>query len=179
MRPQADDLARRGQALVDQDALFGHRLHDLQREPVRIDREVWLALQVVEAMTDNAILVDEGLTSSRQIIGLTAASRPATGYHALASGGIGWGLPADAAAGQRVVAVAVAMRPQADDLARRGQALVDQDRIVGHRLHDLQQRARPRRSIRTGSRCRSCEAMPDHAILVDEGLTSVAPDHTA
>src|SRR5207249_9157286 len=30
----------------------------------------WLASQVVEAMPDNAILVDEGLTSSRQIIAL-------------------------------------------------------------------------------------------------------------
>lgn len=53
----------------------------------------WLALQVVEAMPDNAILVDEGLTSSRQIIALRA-HRDRYGYHALASGGIGWGLPA-------------------------------------------------------------------------------------
>jgi len=53
----------------------------------------WLALQMVEAMPDNAILVDEGLTSSRQIIALRA-HRDRYGYHALASGGIGWGLPA-------------------------------------------------------------------------------------
>src|SRR6201999_3875706 len=53
----------------------------------------WLALQVVEAMPDNAILVDEGLTSARQIIALRA-HRDRYGYHALASGGIGWGLPA-------------------------------------------------------------------------------------
>ncbi|MGF6308251.1 benzoylformate decarboxylase [Bradyrhizobium sp. i1.8.4] len=53
----------------------------------------WLALQVVEAMPDNAILVDEGLTSSRQILALRA-HRDRYGYHALASGGIGWGLPA-------------------------------------------------------------------------------------
>jgi benzoylformate decarboxylase len=53
----------------------------------------WLALQVVEAMPDNAILVDEGLTSSRQIIALHP-HRDRYGYHALASGGIGWGLPA-------------------------------------------------------------------------------------
>ncbi len=46
--------------------------------------------------------------------------------------------PADAAGSQRVITVAVAMRPQADDLARRGEALIDQDRIVGHRFHDLQ-----------------------------------------
>ncbi len=50
-------------------------------------------LQVVEAMPDNAILVDEGLTSSRQITALRP-HRDRYGYHALASGGIGWGLPA-------------------------------------------------------------------------------------
>lgn len=53
----------------------------------------WLALQVVEAMPDNAILVDEGLTSSRQMIALRP-HHDRYGYHALASGGIGWGLPA-------------------------------------------------------------------------------------
>ena len=53
----------------------------------------WLALQLVEAMPDNAILVDEGLTSSRQVTALRP-HRDRYGYHALASGGIGWGLPA-------------------------------------------------------------------------------------
>src|ERR1700716_2904130 len=53
----------------------------------------WLALQMVEAMPDNAILVDEGLTSSRQVLALRP-HRDRYGYHALASGGIGWGLPA-------------------------------------------------------------------------------------
>ena len=57
-----------------------------------IDPE-WLSLQLVEAMPDNAILVDEGLTSSRQINALRP-HRDRYGYHALASGGIGWGLPA-------------------------------------------------------------------------------------
>jgi len=57
-----------------------------------IDPE-WLSLQLVEAMPDNAILVDEGLTSSRQITALRP-HRDRYGYHALASGGIGWGLPA-------------------------------------------------------------------------------------
>ncbi len=53
----------------------------------------YLALQLVEAMPDNAILVDEGLTSSRQTLALRP-HRDRFGYHALASGGIGWGLPA-------------------------------------------------------------------------------------
>jgi benzoylformate decarboxylase len=61
-----------------------------ERSPIDPD---WLALQVVEAMPDNAILVDEGLTSGRQINTLRA-HRDRYGYHALASGGIGWGLPA-------------------------------------------------------------------------------------
>jgi benzoylformate decarboxylase len=60
------------------------------RSPIDPD---WLALQVIEAMPDNAILVDEGLTSSRQITALRP-HRDRYGYHALASGGIGWGLPA-------------------------------------------------------------------------------------
>jgi benzoylformate decarboxylase len=60
------------------------------RSPIDPD---YLALQVVETMPDNAILVDEGLTSSRQILALRP-HRDRYGYHALASGGIGWGLPA-------------------------------------------------------------------------------------
>src|SRR6202045_1284272 len=60
------------------------------RSPIDAD---WLALQVVEAMPANAILVDEGLTSSRQMLALRP-HRARYGYHALASGGIGWGLPA-------------------------------------------------------------------------------------
>src|SRR5258708_18865676 len=44
-------------------------------------------------MPDNAILVDEGLTSSRQILSLRS-QRDRYGYEALASGGVGWGLPA-------------------------------------------------------------------------------------
>jgi benzoylformate decarboxylase len=61
-----------------------------ERSPIDPD---YLALQMVEAMPDNAILVDEGLTSSRQINALRP-HRDRYGYHALASGGIGWGLPA-------------------------------------------------------------------------------------
>src|ERR1700693_6088667 len=60
------------------------------RSPIDPD---WLALQVVEAMPDNAILVDEGLTSSRQILALRP-HRGRYGFHGVASGGIGWGLPA-------------------------------------------------------------------------------------
>jgi benzoylformate decarboxylase len=57
----------------------------------------WLALQVVEALPADAILVDEGLTSSRHVPALRP-HRDRYGYHGLASGGIGWGLPASVGA---------------------------------------------------------------------------------
>ena len=57
----------------------------------------WLALQVVEAMPDDAILVDEALTTSRHVLALRA-HRDRYGYHGLASGGIGGGLPASVGA---------------------------------------------------------------------------------
>jgi benzoylformate decarboxylase len=57
-----------------------------------IDPE-WLTLQLIEAMPANAILVDEALTSSRQVLALRPY-RDRYDFHALASGGIGWGLPA-------------------------------------------------------------------------------------
>ena len=61
-----------------------------ERTPVDPD---FLSLQLVEAMPANAILVDEGLTSSRQIAALRPY-RDRHDYHGLASGGIGWALPA-------------------------------------------------------------------------------------
>ncbi|HKO71433.1 MAG TPA: thiamine pyrophosphate-binding protein, partial [Bradyrhizobium sp.] len=70
--------------LVEQISKNGGRL------PIDPD---FLALQIVQAMPENAILVDEGLTSSRQMLALRP-HRDRYGYHALASGGIGWGLPA-------------------------------------------------------------------------------------
>jgi benzoylformate decarboxylase len=57
----------------------------------------FLALQVVEAMPEHAILVDEGLTSSRHMTALRPY-RDRYDYHGLASGGIGWGLPASVGA---------------------------------------------------------------------------------
>jgi benzoylformate decarboxylase len=71
-------------------AVVEHIARNKDRSPIDPD---YLALQMVEAMPDNAILVDEGLTSSRQINALRP-HRDRYGYHALASGGIGWGLPA-------------------------------------------------------------------------------------
>src|SRR3984885_2980915 len=70
--------------------LVGEISKNKDRSPIDPD---WLALTVVDAMPDNGILVDEGLTSSRHINALRP-HRDRYGYHALASGGIGWGLPA-------------------------------------------------------------------------------------
>ncbi len=53
----------------------------------------WLALQLTEAMPKDAILVDESLTSGRYI-GALHEYRDRHNFHGLASGGIGWGLPA-------------------------------------------------------------------------------------
>ncbi len=61
-----------------------------------IDPE-WLTLQLIEAMPGNAILVDEALTSSRQVLALRPY-RDRYDFHALASGGIGWGVPASVGA---------------------------------------------------------------------------------
>ncbi len=63
-----------------------------RRDSTPIDPD-WLSLQIVEALPPDAILVDESLTSGRYVAALRA-HRDRYGYHALASGGIGWGLPA-------------------------------------------------------------------------------------
>ena len=57
-----------------------------------IDVDV-LSLRLVEALPKDAILVNEGLTTSRRICDLYAY-RDRYNFHGLASGGIGWSLPA-------------------------------------------------------------------------------------
>ena len=52
---------------------------------------------MVDALPSNVILVDEGLTSSRRMSALRA-HRDRYGYLQMASGGIGWGLPASVGA---------------------------------------------------------------------------------
>lgn len=54
----------------------------------------WLTLNLVEALPDNAILVQEGLTTTRNTIFDLYPYRDRYGFHGLASGGIGWSLPA-------------------------------------------------------------------------------------
>jgi benzoylformate decarboxylase len=64
----------------------------------------WLSLQIAEALPRGAVLVNEGLTAARHITDLVPY-RDRYSYHALASGGIGWGLPA-------AVGVAFAQAPR-------------------------------------------------------------------
>jgi benzoylformate decarboxylase len=63
--------------------------------PIEAD---WLTLQLVDALPENTILIDEALTSAKHLLALYPL-RDRYGYHALASGGIGWGLPAAVGAG--------------------------------------------------------------------------------
>jgi benzoylformate decarboxylase len=53
----------------------------------------WLTLSLVDAMPKDCILVDESLTSGRYT-GSLFEYKDRYSFHALASGGIGWGLPA-------------------------------------------------------------------------------------
>ena len=64
----------------------------------------WLSLQIAKALPRDAVLVNEGLTSARHITDLVPY-RDRYSFHALASGGIGWGLPA-------AVGVAFAQAPR-------------------------------------------------------------------
>ncbi len=64
----------------------------------------WLTLAIAEALPKHAVVVNEGLTSARHLTDLVPY-RDRYGFHALASGGIGWGLPA-------AVGVALAQAPR-------------------------------------------------------------------
>lgn len=63
------------------------------RDNSRVIDADWLAWQIVKAMPENGILVDEGITAARHMPWLYA-SKGRYDYHGGASGGIGWGLPA-------------------------------------------------------------------------------------
>lgn len=71
------------------------------RTPIESD---WLSLQIADSLPRDAVVVNEGLTSARYLTDLVPY-RDRFGFHALASGGIGWGLPA-------AVGVALAQAPR-------------------------------------------------------------------
>ncbi len=64
----------------------------------------WLCLQVAEALPVDGVMVNEGLTSARYLNDLVPY-RDRYGFHGLAAGGIGWGLPA-------AVGIALAQEPR-------------------------------------------------------------------
>jgi benzoylformate decarboxylase len=90
-------LARQGIAALASRNWTANRAKAVEKISKASDRSPidpeWLTLQLVEAMPGNAILVDEALTSSRQVLALRPY-RDRHDFHALASGGIGWGVPA-------------------------------------------------------------------------------------
>ena len=106
-----DELARRAKAALAQ--LGEHNWSAKRRElgqrlargaaakPIDYD---WLTLAIAEALPRDAVVVNEGLTSARHLTDLVPY-RDRYGFHALASGGIGWGLPA-------AVGVALAQAPR-------------------------------------------------------------------
>ena len=53
----------------------------------------WLMMQVADALPDNAMVVNEGLTTSNSLLGFLPY-RDRYSYHGLASGGIGWAIAA-------------------------------------------------------------------------------------
>jgi benzoylformate decarboxylase len=82
---------------------------ELARRFARLDENKpidpdWLCLQVAEALPADAVLVNEGLTSARYLTDLVPYTDRYS-YHGLASGGIGWALPA-------AVGVAFAQAPR-------------------------------------------------------------------
>ncbi len=86
---RCDDLAGRNWS-TNRAGLVA-RLRDLGgASPIDPD---WLTLRVVEALPDDAVVVNEALTSTRQLTNLRPY-RDRYDYHAFASGGIGWAMPA-------------------------------------------------------------------------------------
>ena len=53
----------------------------------------WLMMQVVDALPEDAVLVNEGLTSAASLLDMLPF-RDKDGFHAFASGGIGWAIAA-------------------------------------------------------------------------------------
>ncbi|MCB1509628.1 MAG: thiamine pyrophosphate-binding protein [Hyphomicrobiaceae bacterium] len=69
--------------------------------PIDVD---WFSMQVAQALPKNAVLVNEGLTSARHLTDF-APYTDRYSFHGLASGGIGWGVPA-------AVGIALAQAPR-------------------------------------------------------------------
>ena len=90
LAPQTDRVS----ALADKN-WTAKRTHLIEQIDARADAAPidpdWLTLQIAQALPDDAILVDEGLTATRHMKALHPM-RWRFDYHGLASGGIGWGI---------------------------------------------------------------------------------------
>lgn len=69
------------------------RAKSTQRAAARPVANEWLMMQVVDALPEDAVLVNEGLTSAGSLLDMLPF-RDAGGFHAFASGGIGWAIAA-------------------------------------------------------------------------------------
>ncbi|MGI9435167.1 MAG: thiamine pyrophosphate-binding protein [Geminicoccaceae bacterium] len=59
-------------------------------KPIAAD---WLMMQIAETVSEDVVVVNEGLTSAHTLLDMLPY-RDRNGYHAFASGGIGWAIPA-------------------------------------------------------------------------------------
>jgi benzoylformate decarboxylase len=99
--PLAERARARRAALAEDDwSTRRHRLVEtISRNAAQVPIDAdWLVLRMIDALPDDAIVVDEALTASRNVPALLRY-RERYGYHAMASGGIGWGLAASVGVG--------------------------------------------------------------------------------
>ncbi|MDH3659220.1 MAG: thiamine pyrophosphate-binding protein [Alphaproteobacteria bacterium] len=69
------------------------RLQSTSRAAARPVASEWLMMQIVDALPADAVLVNEGLTSANSLLDMLPF-RDVDGFHAFASGGIGWAIAA-------------------------------------------------------------------------------------
>lgn len=84
------------------EALTARIVERQSANPIDVD---WLSLCVAQSLPENAVLVNEGLTTTRHLTDL-APYTDRFSFHGLASGGIGWSVPASVG-----IALAQAPRP--------------------------------------------------------------------
>ncbi len=88
-RKRMADLAGRNWS-ANREKLVGAIEQRRGTKPIDID---YLTLRLVESLPKDVVLVNEAITTARRLCDLFAY-RDRYGFHALASGGIGWSLPA-------------------------------------------------------------------------------------
>ena len=92
----ANDANQRLEGLKEKNWLAKRELRMIKSAARSAERPIaadWLMMQIAEATTPDVVLVNEGLTSANSLLDMFPF-RDRNGYHAFASGGIGWALPA-------------------------------------------------------------------------------------